>query len=188
MSRQDFIYCEKGVLPKDSCKKIIDFFDENNGMASPGEYNGKVGNIDNLEIPIDISNPDDNYGIGRYVQNGMFNYKKRYPLIDTRLGPWDCYHKCQLMKYEPDKYYDKIHCENDCYNRPSVERVFGWMIYLNDIRRGGGTEFIHQRFTAKPRAGDLYIWPAGWTHMHRGVNAPKEVKYILTGWCSFYDV
>ena len=187
MSRQDFIYCEKGVLPKDSCKKIIDFFDENNGMASPGEYNGKVGNIDNLEIPIDISNPDDNYGIGRYVQNGMFNYKKRYPLID-RLGPWDCYHKCQLMKYEPDKYYDKIHCENDCYNRPSVERVFGWMIYLNDIRRGGGTEFIHQRFTAKPRAGDLYIWPAGWTHMHRGVNAPKEVKYILTGWCSFYDV
>ena len=49
------------------------------------------------------------------------------------------------------------------------------MIYLNDIRRGGGTEFIHQRFTAKPRAGDFYIWPAGWTHMHRGVNAPKEI-------------
>jgi len=185
MSKNDFIYCEKGVLPKDVCKKIIDFFDKNMGMASPGRYTRNVGSIDNLEIPVDISNPDGNYGIRRYVQNGMFNYKKRYPLIDTCLRPWDCYHECLLMKYEPDKYYDKIHCENDCYNRPSVERVFGWMIYLNDIRRGGGTEFLHQRFTAKPRAGDLYIWPAGWTHMHRGVNAPKEVKYIITGWINF---
>ena len=185
MSRQDFIYCEKGVLPKDSCKKIIDFFDENNGMASPGEYNGKVGNIDNLEIPIDISNPDDNYGIGRYVQNGMFNYRKRYPLNNTHLGKWTISTSCQLMRYEPDNYYDRIHCENDCYYRPSVERCFAWMIYLNNIRRGGGTEFVYQRVIAKPRAGDLYIWPAGWTHMHRGVNAPKEVKYILTGWCSW---
>ena len=82
----------------------------------------------------------------------------------------------------PTHYYDKIHCENDCYYRPSVERCFAWMIYLNNIRRGGGTEFVYQRVIAKPRAGDLYIWPAGWTHMHRGVNAPKEVKYILTGW------
>ena len=86
------------------------------------------------------------------------------------------------MRYEPGSYYDKIHCENDCYYRPSVERCFAWMIYLNNIRRGGGTEFVYQRVIAKPRAGDLYIWPAGWTHMHRGVNAPKEVKYILTGW------
>ena len=189
MSKQDFIYCERGALPKETCNKIINFFENNMDMASAGRYTGNsVGEIDNLEIPVDISNPDDNYGIGRYVQNGMFNYRKRYPLNNTHLGKWTISTSCQLMRYEPDKYYDKIHCENDCDNRPSVERVFGWMIYLNDIRRGGGTEFIHQRFTAKPRAGDLYIWPAGWTHMHRGVNAPKEVKYILTGWCSFYDV
>ena len=78
MSKQDFIYCERGALPKETCNKIINFFENNMDMASAGRYTGKVGNIDNLEIPIDISNPDDNYGIGRYVQNGMFNYKKRY--------------------------------------------------------------------------------------------------------------
>ena len=87
------------------------------------------------------------------------------------------------------------------FRKGFVEKIGGWtkqnataflgkadtlhMYYktnLNNIRRGGGTEFVYQRVIAKPRAGDLYIWPAGWTHMHRGVNAPKEVKYILTGW------
>ena len=60
-----------------------------------------------------------------------------------------------------------------------------WMIYLNDIKVGGGTHFIHQEFTTKPISGDLYIWPAGWTHMHVGVNAPHERKYILTGWVEY---
>ena len=59
--------------------------------------------------------------------------------------------------------------------------------YLNDIKDGGGTHFVYQNFTTKPVAGNLYIWPAGWTHMHHGVNAPKEVKYILTGWVNYTD-
>ena len=25
----------------------------------------------------------------------------------------------------------------------------------------------------------------GWSHFHTGVKAPKETKYILTGWCSY---
>ena len=182
MTKQDFIYCEKGALSKDSCKNLITFFDNNKSKASPGSYTGDVGYINNLELSLDIR---DNGKLHESITKAIYNYKTRYPLVDKFIGPWQVEHICQLMRYDPNKYYDKIHCENDCYLRPSVERVFGWMIYLNDIRRGGGTEFIHQRVTAKPRAGDFYIWPAGWTHMHRGVNAPKEVKYIITGWCSF---
>ena len=59
-------------------------------------------------------------------------------------------------------------------------RVLGWMIYLNDC--DGGTRWPQQRFTTKPRQGDLYIWPAGWTHSHYGLPSKQE-KYILTGWC-----
>ena len=47
---------------------------------------------------------------------------------------------------------------------------------------------IHQKVIIKPRAGDFYIWPAGWTHMHRGINAPKEIKYIITGWYVYRDL
>ena len=45
------------------------------------------------------------------------------------------------------------------------------LVYLNDIKKDGGTYWPQQRFTTKPRAGDLYIWPAGWTHSHMGVIA-----------------
>ena len=61
------------------------------------------------------------------------------------------------------------------------------MIYLNDIKEGGGTHFCHQNFTTKPVAGNLYIWPAGWTHMHAGVNAPYESKYTITGWVEYLN-
>ena len=90
-------------------------------------------------------------------------------LIDSHIGDWNIF-LIMFMKYKPNKYYERIHCENDGQPR-NFSRVFGWMIYLNDIKDGGGTHFVHQNFTTKP---------CGWTHMHHGVNAPKEVKYILT--------
>ena len=113
-------------------------------------------------------------------------YKNKFPLIDSHVGDWNIFPHYQFMKYEPNKYYERIHCENDGVPR-NFSRIFGWMVYLNDIKDGGGTHFVHQNFTTKPVAGNLYIWPAGWTHMHHGVNAPKEVKYILTGWVNYID-
>ena len=98
-----------------------------------------------------------------------------------------------IQKYNPGQYYDSWsdteywegHCEQQ--RSGSVSRVLGWMFYLNDIKKGGGTRWPQQRFTSKPRAGDLYIWPAGWTHSHYGIPAPKEIKYIITGWCSWNE-
>ena len=68
-----------------------------------------------------------------------------------------------------------------------ITRVFAWMIYLNNIDQGGETEFVDYKFKTKPKAGNLYIWPAGPTHLHRGV--PCNVnKYFLTGWFNFKTI
>ena len=182
MEKNDFIYCEKGAFSKEACDDYIKFFEDNIDLASPGGMqNGNP--VDDLEICLEIEKCDRN--LKDSIVKVVESYKKIYPLIDTRLGSWDRYHKCQLMRYEPNKFYDRIHCETDCAKPTVVERCFAWMIYLNDIKEGGGTEFIHQKVVAKPKAGDMYIWPSGWTHMHRGVNAPHEVKYIITGWINF---
>ena len=34
----------------------------------------------------------------------------------------------------------------------------------------------------QPRKGLTVIWPADWTHTHRGVPSPSQDKYIATGW------
>ena len=168
------------AFPKQSCINIIDFFEKNSHLQYPGEAGSTV--LDNLEITLDIdfTNPNPNgFGLENTLENALREYKNKFPLIDTSLSKWAVYPSCQIMRYQPNQHYHRVHCEHDGAN---TGRVFAWMIYLNDIKDGGGTHFMHQNFTAKPVTGNFYIWPAGWTHMHYGVNAPSETKYIITGW------
>ena len=59
------------------------------------------------------------------------------------------------------------------------------MIYLNDVTDGGHTEFLNQKKKYQPRTGDVLIWPAYFTHTHRGITSKSQTKYIATGWFNF---
>ena len=61
-------------------------------------------------------------------------------------------------------------------------RVLAWMFYLNNAK--SGTEFFNYP-TVSAKMGRCVIWPAGWTHVHRGVTPNKGLKYIVTGWVSY---
>ena len=56
-----------------------------------------------------------------------------------------------------------------------------------EIGDGGETEFLYQRTRVKPEENLMLLWPASYTHAHRGnpVLADKY-KYIITGWF-YYD-
>lgn len=92
----------------------------------------------------------------------------------------------KFQKYYPNRSYHKWHCENEGRS-PLVlkNRHLATMTYVNDVHDDGGTEFFYQRFTCKPEKGLTLIWPAHWTHMHRGQPSATEYKYILTGWHIF---
>jgi len=59
--------------------------------------------------------------------------------------------------------------------------------YLNDVTDEGETEFFYQKRIIQPRKGLTLIWPASWTHTHKGVPSLTQEKYIITGWISFRD-
>ena len=44
---------------------------------------------------------------------------------------------------------------------------------------------ITVEFKIKPETGKTFIWPAEWTHAHRGEVLNSGVKYIITGWMHF---
>ena len=119
-------------------------------------------------------------------------YLKKHIFIKFLCFKWDIDDVFNIQRYNPGQYYDSMydsvryqgHMEHGANDYDSI-RLLGWMFYLNDIKNKGGTCWPQQNFTSKPRAGDLYIWPAGWTHSHYGVPTPTETKYIITGWCSF---
>ena len=57
------------------------------------------------------------------------------------------------------------------------------MTYLNDVPKGG-TEFFYQKITSPAKKGLTLIWPAEFTHLHKGQIAKQE-KYIITGWYNY---
>jgi hypothetical protein len=178
----NFIHKVPRVYSKTACKNLINWFEEHIDEARPGTAGDEK--LNDLELFLEIINHEDYFGLGKTLFKSITNFKNKYSLIDKHIGKWKMHKFVSLMRYKPNNYYDIIHCENDG-DKKYLKRVFAFIIFLNDIKKGGGTKFLFQKIIAKPKAGDFYIWPAHWTHLHQGINAPKEKKYIITGWVEY---
>jgi hypothetical protein len=97
-------------------------------------------------------------------------------------GPHNSY-SFKIQKTEPGQGYHVWHCESGV--RENCTRILAWTLYLNDIEEGGETEFIYQHMRVKPKQGTLVMWPAAFTHTHRGNPPLSKTKYIVTGWIEF---
>ena len=104
-----FIHLAEGAYPKESCTYLIDFFETNINLAEPGRAGNK--RLNNLEICLDIDfrNPNSNiFGLENTLENILFQYKQKFPLIDSNIGRWHVSPTCQLTKYEPNNYYESL--------------------------------------------------------------------------------
>lgn len=89
----------------------------------------------------------------------------------------------KIQKTEPTQGYHVWHAEDssiDCCNR-----ILAFILYLNDVEEGGETEFLFLKKRVKPQKGKFLMFPAGFTHTHRGNPPLSGTKYILTGWVEF---
>lgn len=87
-----------------------------------------------------------------------------------------------FQHYKPGKHYANWHPEQGPPEHNKMFRKAVFITYLNDVLEGGETEFLYYKLRVKPKKGLTLIWPAGFTHVHRGFPAPNEEKLILTGW------
>lgn len=111
-------------------------------------------------------------------------YKNKY--IFCNEGPaWSITEGIKIQKYNPGEAYRGWHFERDAVGDREVRRHLAFMTYLNDVDDAGQTEFYYQGMKFKPRKGLTLIWPAEWTHTHRGITSPTQTKYILTGWYNY---
>ncbi len=85
-----------------------------------------------------------------------------------------------VQKYPIGGGYHTWHGERSGIS--TAHRHLVYMTYLNDVTDGGETEFMYQKLKIKPKKGLTLIWPADWTHTHRGIPSMTQVKYIATGW------
>lgn len=87
----------------------------------------------------------------------------------------------KIQKTEPGGGYHIWHSEQG--NGEQTNRCLVYSAYLNTIEDAGETEFLYQRVRIPPKENTMVIWPAGFTHTHRGnVVYGNKSKYIITGW------
>ena len=115
----------------------------------------------------------------KLLQECFYKYIERYA-IRFHGGIFNDVFK--IHKVKKGEGYHAWHYENDSYHFHIRNRLLAYMTYLEVPEKGGETEFLHQSLRIAPQVGRTLIWPAGFTHMHRG-NPPLDgEKMYITGW------
>ena len=179
------------IEPISICDDLINYFELNLKAQKRGATLGGVNT--NTKDSTDIMiKPKEILLPGNEVFNAYFdklfecykNYIEEWPFLSDiaqrlEIGSFN------LQRYKPGQHFKKIHTERSSIE--NLHRIFAFMTYLNDVKEGGSTYFTHYDLEIKPSKGLTLIWPAEWTHAHRGNILKEGSKYIITGWINFSD-
>jgi len=156
------------------CDDMLKYFWSNKNRHEQTKMNHNVKK--SIEMGI---NPNDkfepNLSYLNELKNCFSKYGKEYE-HDWTLGINENYN---IQHYNKGDGFYKWHCERVI--KRFADRILVFMTYLNDVD-DGGTEFKFQNIEIKARKGLTLIWPADWTHTHRGVISKTKEKTIITGW------
>jgi prolyl 4-hydroxylase len=171
---------------KGQFNEIVNYFELNIDK----QVKGKIDNGLNQEIkksidiaisPKELIQPE-NYILKKYIESLFDCYKDyllQWPFLmsfanKVEIGDFN------LQRYQAGEHFQQIHSERTSI--ATLHRLFAWMTYLNDVDDGGTTYFSHYDLEIKPKKGLTLIWPAEWTHAHKGNIIHSGSKYIITGW------
>jgi len=107
-------------------------------------------------------------------------------LATTQYLSWFWTEPFNIQHYKKGEGFYRWHYERMADTHTSWRRSLVFMTYLNDVE-DGGTEFLNQKCEVKARKNLTLIWPADWTHTHRGVISQTKEKTIITGWIGLHN-
>ena len=187
---EDFIGIWDNSVDENICKELIKYYD----WSVKNDYNfvsdSAITEEENLsnrpgrqDTAVFIGSVSKQYPIGLCTQywkcldQCVGEYLKNYAIqLNGSLHSW----LFKVHKVKEKQGYHVWHYENDSYD--SRDRFLAFMTYLQAPLEGGETEFLHQSKRIDSVVGRTLIWPAGFTHMHRGNPPLKGEKIYITGW------
>tara|TARA_R110000851_G_C12767218_1_gene533739 strand:+ start:30 stop:575 length:546 start_codon:yes stop_codon:yes gene_type:complete len=171
-------FIEKYKVSFSTCDGLINYFKKNKEYKLPGCTLNKFDkNFKKSTDVVFINSSKDKKikdffkELNKSIQNYSHKYKLQESVKTAELN--------NIQYYKPNEGYPALHYERS-YTKP--HRQLAYMLYLNTVTDRGGTKFIFQNLTLSAIKGDLYIWPADFTHVHQGIVSKTQEKYIVTGW------
>jgi len=188
----NFIGMYDGVFPDGYCSHMISEFERI-------RERGHCGNRQSVEGAKKTKKQDEFYFLN--LRNHSFsNFNEKESLEIFWDGLQQCFDdytaefdilkdsnlKCtsvKMQKTNPGGGYHIWHTEQG--NGDMTNRGLVYMVYLNNLDddSAGETEFFYQRLRIPPKENTMIIWPAAFTHAHRGnMVHGNKAKYVITGW------
>jgi hypothetical protein len=191
MILHDHIAIFPNSIPDDLCDECIGFFEHVHeaGFSVDRQINDRVGKIlkDDTavfmaSVDIQFSNYRLSWELKHFLMQNAYNiYARKYDILND-LDQHDIY-DIKLQKTEIGQGYHVWHCEQT--TRVNCKRLMAFTAYLNTVDEGGETEFLYQSKRIKAEKGTVVLFPASYTHTHRGNPPISNTKYIATGWIEF---
>ena len=192
MNFKDSVGIFPNALTDEFCDHLVEIFNKESdnhhiGMVGNATIMPEVKNTLDFELMsndkyekevktlTDVANDKIDDYILKYKTNSEFDT----PLYLFQQGTF--YPNWQLQYYKKcEGHFQKYHTESE-YGT-NANRIFAVMFYLNDVERGGETEFPYWDLKIKPKKGTFLVWPAPWPWIHAGNSPESNDKYIVTTW------
>jgi hypothetical protein len=196
VEHKDFIATYTDIYPEGYCRHLINEFDR---LANSGAGSNRQ-NSENA-----LTHVKNDYQIGLNIGiHGAEPFQEKNTVDMFFTGLQTCYEEytnkfsvlkqnkirgttMKMQRTDPGGGYHVWHGEQG--NGKQAERVLVYMLYLNtlELESAGETEFLYQQTRIRPIENTMLLWPAAYTHAHRGNTVfGNTSKYIVTGWF-YYD-
>lgn len=191
----DFIGVYPKAMPDQLCDALIKNFNdaETMGMSfgrkfelpNSVEYRSAKDDSTVFSFDMPLRNSSSNQQVSLFMQRLQDCYLDYADKFSASLGNASAHasYSFRIQKTEIGQGYHLWHFEAS--GRDVCGRVLAWTVYLNDVDEGGETEFLYQHKRIKPEKGTVCIFPAAFTHTHRGNPPLSNTKYIVTGWYEY---
>jgi hypothetical protein len=189
---KDFIGYYRNLFPEGYCQHLIKEFDRLQetgvGVNRQKSEGARKHQKDDYHIFFNMANhpiaPFEGEDPREIFYKGLQTCFENY--IETYSSIKDSAHihsfGMKMQKSTPGSGYHIWHFEQGPGNQ--ANRIIVYMIYLNTLdTEGGETEFLYQKTRVKPEENMMLLWPASYTHTHRGnLVLGETAKYVVTGW------
>ena len=188
---EDFVGIYENAFPKEFCDKVIAYFEDADKAGLTLSRREQDGISALKKDDVQLYGHDEHNLHNTTTLLGEFNnifWGQVYPNYVTNFEVIEGADKhtnytFKIQKTRIGAGYHMWHHEDS--SRGTCQRVLVWLVYLNDVHEGGETEFLYYPKRIKPKTGTMLLWPAGFTHTHRGNPPISNTKYIITGWIEY---
>ena len=185
----DFISVYDNLYTKEECEEYINLIEHyiSNGLILKEEktlhktdhYAINFNNDCNFNI---LSGDNLSLEFLPKIKDPIDEYLKKFSVLgEEKLLIYDT----KAKKIEIGGGFHNWHYENTGLQVSARKLVI--QLYLNTIEEGGETEFLYINKRIKAEQGRLIIFPAAFTHTHRGNPPIGQDKYIVSTWAVSQD-